>query len=264
MTRSFWTSLIALLPWIGGAAAATQPAAVDEDALWQQVYAAREAYYAETVGPLPEDIFKLGHMIGVWPGGGLFRIPADKLGPEPWVYTTFGLSNPDMPPAVEATDIETDTDAQGRIVRTESTLRAKAQPPQRTAGVAGYGYELIVATHEANEWPLWILQWAANAEILNDAGLLARMDRYGGLTVEDVQVGKRKDDTVHLLIARARAPLPTGTELPNGRMDILVATVITEAEMRWSMKNGREALLERLIAGGVGQFSRRDRASVVE
>jgi hypothetical protein len=264
MKRSSWTSLIALLPWIGSVAAASPPAVADEDALWQQVYAAREAWYAETVGPLPEDIFKLGHMIGVWPGGGLFRIAADKLGPEPWVYTTFGLSNPDMPPAIEATGVETETDALGRIVRTESTLRAKAQPPQRVAGVAGYGYELIVATHEAAEWPLWILQWTANAEIFNDAGLLARMDRYGGLTVEDVQVGKKKNDTVHLLIARARAPLPTGTVLPNGRMDILVATVITEAEMRWSMQHGREALLERLIAAGVGQFSRRDRPSVIE
>lgn len=264
MKRSLWTSLVALLPWIGGAAAANPPAAADDDAFWQQVYTAREAWYAETMGPLPEDILKLGHMIGVWPGGGLFRIRADKLGPDAWVYTTFGFSNPDMPAGVEATDVETDTDAQGRIVRTESTLRAKAQPPQRTAGFAGYGYELIVATREDEEWPLWILQWAANAEILNDAGLLARMDRYGGLTVEDVRVGEQEDDTVHLLIARARAPLPTGTELPNGRMDVLVATVITEAEMRWSMQNGREALLERLIAGGVGQFSRRDRASVVE
>jgi hypothetical protein len=264
MKRSLWASLIALLPWFGGANAANPPEVPDDDVFWQQVYAAREAWYAENMGPLPEDILKLGHMIGVWPGGGLFRIPAGKLGPDVLVYTTFGFSNPDMPAGIEATDVETETDAQGRVVRSQSTLRAKATPPQRAAGAAGYGYELIVVTRDAGDWPLWILQWTANAEILNDAGLLARMDRYGGLTVEDVRVGEQHDDTVHLLIARARAPLPTGSDLPNGRMDILVATVITEAEMRWSMQHGREALVERLIAAGVGQFSRRDRASVVE
>ncbi|WP_067062998.1 suppressor of fused domain protein [Roseateles chitosanitabidus] len=80
------------------------------------------------------------------------------------------------------------------------------------------------------------------------------------MTVEQVPVD---GGSVNLLIAKARAPLPSGVALPSGRMKLLVATVITEEEMRWSMKNGRGALLDKLIAGGVGQISRRDRASVV-
>jgi hypothetical protein len=68
---------------------------------------------------------------------------------------------------------------------------------------------------------------------------------------------------VNVLIAKARDPIPACATLPNGKMDLLVATTITEAEMQWSMENGRKALLERLLASGVGQLSDRSRASVV-
>jgi hypothetical protein len=119
---------------------------------------------------------------------------------------------------------------QGRLSASESTLEKRA-PATAPKGAAGYGFEFIVVTREQADWPLYLLQWACNAEILNDVGFLQRVDKYQGLTVEEIQVGNDPGDQVNLLVARARAPLPTGTQLPNGRMDILVATVITDEEM---------------------------------
>ena len=262
-----WKKILSALPFAAGTATAGTPAvsapAPDDqaDAHWQQVYSAREQYFVEHIGQFPEDILKMGNMIGVWPGGGLFVIPAKKISADAWVYTTFGFTNPDMPAGTTVSDVVTETDDQGRVTKTAGTLKAK--PKAATAqGAAGYGYELFVLTRDQAQWPLWILQWIANAEILNDAGILDRVNQYDGLTVDGVQVGE--NESVNLLIAKARNPLPTGSSLPNGSMELLVATVITDDEMRWSMEHGREALLDELIAGGVGQFSVRRRASVVK
>lgn len=262
----FWKKIVSMLPWIAAstAAAATPAAAAHEDqsdAYWQQVYSAREEYFVGHIGQLPEDILKIGHMFGVWPGGGLYVIPARKIRDDAWVYTTFGFTNPDMPASTTVSDVSTEADNQGRVMKTAGTLQAKTKIAA-VPGSAGYGYELLVLTSEESEWPLWILQWAANAEILNDAGILDRVNKYGGLTIDGVQVGE--NESVNLLIAKARQPLPTGSNLPNGKMELLVATVITDEEMHWSMEHGREALLDRLIDGGVGQFSVRNRYSVVE
>jgi hypothetical protein len=58
---------------------------MDPDAkLWNQVYDARSACFESTIGPLSNDILKMMSMIGVWPGGGLFVIPASRLGPDIW------------------------------------------------------------------------------------------------------------------------------------------------------------------------------------
>lgn len=264
----FWKKIISVLPWVtASTTAAATPAltalAQEEqaDAYWQQVYSAREDYFVAHIGQLPEDIMKIGHMFGVWPGGGLYVIPAKKISDDAWVYTTFGFTNPDMPAGTTVSDVSTETDDLGRITKTSGTLQAKVKAVT-TSGAAGYGYELFVVTRENAEWPLWILQWTANAEILNNAGLLDRVNKYGGLTIDGVQVGE--NESVNLLIAKARQPLPTGSNLPNGKMELLVATVITDEEMRWSMEHGREALLDKLIADGVGQFSVRTRHSVVK
>ena len=262
-----WRKLAGLIPGIASAAtiAATPapPSEAEADQAWQKAYDVREQYYKNTIGTFPTDILKLSHMTGVWPGGGLFELEANKLGKGMRVYSTFGLSNPDMPTSVALAESKTEHDAQGRVSNTESTLE-KREPAKAPAGAAGYGYEFIVVARENSEWPLWLLQWACNSEILNDVGFLARVDKYKGLTVEKIQVGPDPADIVNVLIARAQAPLPVGTQLPNGRMDILVATVITDDEMNWSMENGRDTLLAKLKAAGVGQVSDRKRASVLK
>jgi hypothetical protein len=95
-----------------------------------------------------------------------------------------------------------------------------------------------------------------------DADVLGRVEKYHGLTVEQIQIDNGR--SVNLLIEKAQRPLLQGVNLPNGRAEILVATVITDQEMRWSMKNGRDALLSELQKAGVGQFSVVGRKTVVE
>lgn len=249
--------LIASLPWIAGSSVGAVHA---EEDIWQQVYDARTSYYEEHFGGFPDDILKMGNMMGVWPGGGLFVIPADKLGENLWVYTTFGLTNSDMPATTAMTDYSIETDSEGRAGQYSGTLESKEQA-STAPGTAGYGYEILVIAQEDTYWPLGFLQWAVNTEITHDAGLLDRVENYGGLTVEQIQVGD--DDWINVLIAKAASPMPTGTRLPNGKMDLLIATTITDEEMRWSMENGRDALLRKLLESGSGQVSIRDRDSVV-
>ncbi|MBA4720969.1 hypothetical protein [Alloalcanivorax xenomutans] len=93
-------------------------------------------------------------------------------------------------------------------------------------------------------------------------GILKWLEDYNGLTVQEVQVAE--DDFVIVLISEARQPLPLGVDPPNGRMDLLVATVITDDEMEWFMGNGRGALLDKLIAAGVGQVSEKGGKSILQ
>ena len=255
---------LSILPWVAASSAvASTPATipVDEEAFWQQVYDSRTAYYEKYIGQFPDDILKMGNMTGVWPGGGLFVIQADKLGKDLWVYTTFGMTNPDMPASTMMADYKIETDDQGRASKYSGTLQNKERV-QSTGGATGYGYEMVLITKENAEWPLWFMQWSANAEILNDAGILDRVEKYQGLTVQDIQVGE--SESVNVLIAKAQHPLPTGIDLPNGKMDLLIATVITDDEMQWSIENGREVLLAKLIKSGVGQVSDRSRKSILK
>jgi hypothetical protein len=111
----------------------------------------------------------------------------------------------------------------------------------------------VVVAEPNQQWPLNFLQWAVGAEILKDVGLLARVEQHAGLTVGKLSVGV--DTPFNFLIAKARAPWPVGTQLPNGRMDMLMATTITDEELEWSMENGREALLKKLDEAHFGQIS---------
>ncbi|WP_257222865.1 MULTISPECIES: suppressor of fused domain protein [unclassified Acinetobacter] len=168
-----------------------------------------------------------------------------------------------MPAQATVSDVKVEKDHLGRTTSSSATLKSKS-PTSTPSGAAGYGYELILMTREKNEeWPLWFLQWAAQAELLNDAGILARVEKYNGLTIEAIQVGENANDKINVLITKAQKPLPLSTQLPNGKMEFLVATVITDEEMKWSMTNGRNELLNKLIKSGVGQISDRNRSSVI-
>lgn len=224
---------------------------------WNQVYEARCAYFASTIGPLPSDILKMPNMTGIWPGGGLFVIPAKRVGPDTWAYTTFGFTNPDMPTTVTSSDARFETDAEGRR-QMVATLQSRGPTPS-VPGRAGYGYEILMLTEGRAEWPLSFLQWAVNAEILHDVGLLDRVEKHDGLTVEEIAIGA--DGAINVLIAKAHPPLPGPVQLPNGALQMLIATTITADEMNWSFDHGRPALLERLVRAGIGQMSDRGRAS---
>jgi hypothetical protein len=245
-----------ILAMLGMGAAAADTA---QEKLWQQTYDARQKYFERTVGPLPNDIQKMLNMSGVWPGGGLYVIPAKQLGTDLAVYTTFGFTNPDMPTTVRMVDFKLDSEGK-RATRAEGKLEKK-QPVPKRPGAAGYGYEFIVVAPAGQNWPLNLLQWAVNAELTNDVGLLDRVEKYDGLTVEQLHVGA--PEPINILISKALSPLPAGAQLPAGKMEVLVAIVITPEEMRWSMKNGRGALLQKLREAGVGQVSKLSRESVV-
>jgi hypothetical protein len=230
-----------------------------QEILWQRNYDARQKYFESTVGPLPNDILKILNTTGVWPGGGLFVIPAPRLGSGMAVYTTFGFTNPDMPPSVRATDVKSSKDGR-RATQVKGKLEAQ-QPAPKRAGAAGYGYEVIVVAPAGLDWPLKLLQWAVNAELSGDVGMLPRVEKYRGVTVEQISVGTA--EPLNILVSKALPPLPVGTQLPAGKMEVLVITTITEAEMQWSMKNGRDVLLKKLVDAGVGQISKAGRESVV-
>jgi hypothetical protein len=255
--RKFASGLMAAALSLTGTAADGEPNSVEK--AWQANYDARQKYFERTIGPLPSDILKMLNMTGVWPGGGLYVIPAPKLGHNLSVYTTFGFTNPDMPTAVLSNfDLKSDGN---RATQVEGTLLTK-QPAQKRAGFAGYGYEILMVAQSNEQWPLNFLQWAANAEIGHDAGLLDRVEKYDGLTVEQIQVGQGQ--MVNVLIAKSQAPLPAGTSLPAGKIEILVAITITAQEMKWSQSNGKGALLKKLQEAGIGQISVPNRMSVVQ
>lgn len=256
--RKFASSLMAAtLSLVGSAANGKSDPA---EKLWQANYDARQKYFEKTVGPLPSDILKMLNMTGVWPGGGLYVIHAPRLGQNLSVYTTFGFTNADMPTTVQISNFDLESD-ENRATRAGGTL-SKKQPAPKRAGSAGYGYEILMVAQSNQQWPLNFLQWAVNAEIGHDAGLLDRVEKYDGLTVEQIQVGQGQ--MVDVLITKAQAPLPTGTSLPAGKMETLVATIITAQEMKWSQSNGRAALLKKLLEAGVGQISVPNRKSVVQ
>ena len=229
------------------------------DKRWQENYEARQSYFEANLGPFPQDILKMLNMSGVWPGGGLFVIPADRLGKRLSVYTTFGLTNPDMPTTVQMTDFKLGADGK-HATQAEGALK-KRVPAKTRPGAAGYGYEIFLVAQSDQQWPLGLLQWIVNAEIGKDVGLLGRVEKYDGLTIDKVDVGP--GGPVNVLIAKAKAPLPTGAQLPGGKMELLVATTITDEEMQWAMNNGRGALLQKLQDAGVGQISTPGRSSIV-
>ena len=254
----------ALQAMLGGGsskAAAQEPQEVQDsqEVLWQQTYDARQQYFESRVGPLPHDIQKMLSTSGVWPGGGLYAIPAAALGQGMTVYTTFGFTNPDMPASVRMVDFKLEPGDNG-AVRAGGRLEAK-QPAPRRPGAAGYGYEIMVVAQDGLDWPINLLQWAVHAELANDVGFLERVETYRGLTVERLEVGA--PEPLNILVSKALPPLPTGTELPAGKMELLVITTISAAEMQWSMEHGRDTLLARLHAAGVGQISTAGRADAV-
>lgn len=232
--------------------------AENQETLWQTVYQERANFIESHFGQLPKNILRIKHLTGIWPGGGVFKLAAPKLGKGWWLYTTFGLSNPDMPTTVTASHVTREHE-QGNPESHRATLSQKENVPSY-ANRPGYGYEIMVITDEPTDWPLAFLQWAVEAEILHDIDISGRVEKYGGLTTEDIAVGNGA--YINVLISKALSPMPSAMPLANGEAKLLVATVITDDEMVWSMGNSREALLEQLEKSGLGQLSRLNRASL--
>lgn len=225
--------------------------AVDrESTAWDEVYAAREAIYAQHFGNIDADVQKLMNLTGIWPGGCLVQIHSARH--QLWISSSFGLTNPDMPARIRPEQSIVEQDAQGQATKYSSRLVSR--PPRAVpAGWAGYGYEILLLTRQKDYWPLGFLNWAVQAEILNDMDLLARIHKYGAMTVEDVSIGESQ--SADFLIAPIQKFAPSSIALPNGSMELLVATLITRSQMQFGIEKGGPALLAELNQAGSGQIS---------
>jgi hypothetical protein len=255
----FWSGVLLAVSCIFGRSAKSSETD-KEKKQWEASIAARQSFYEAKIGALPADMVRLQELFILWTGGGFYSIHATKLQPACWVHTTYGLSDFGLPTPLALVAADEQPDGKGGT-HLKFNLQKREPAPHRP-GAAGYGYELVVLTHEPAEWPMKVLYWAAHAELLKDAGIPERVRKYDGFTVEKIGIGD--DASVNILIEKAQAPVPDGADLPNGRMDLLVATVITDEEMQWSFEHGRKPMLEELQKAGVGQFSILNRKSVVK
>lgn len=228
------------------------------EAAWNAVYAAREAFYAEHFGRIEGDVYKMMNLMGIWPGGCLVQVAGGPSGIV--TSSTFGLTNPDMPATCRVEDYEVELDEEGRPAKYGGRL-VRREPRPVPEGTPGYGYELLIFTRAADRWPLAVLDRLVSAEILRDLDLLGRVEKYDGMTIEDLALdADRRSD---FFIAPLRTLAPSTISLPNGAAKLLVGTTITREEMNFSFDAGRAALLERLLSSPTGQVSVLDRDSVV-
>jgi hypothetical protein len=220
-----------------------------QEQCWDDVYNARERFYAERFGPFPDLVHKLMNLSGVWPGGCLIRLEATKLNGV-WITSSFGLTNPDMPATTRTDEFGVEDTEDGRTY----TMRCVAREPRDVpSGLAGYGYEILVVTRQQEEWPLMFLNWAVQMEILRDVEFLDRVQEIGAVTVEDVQLGE--DMRSDFIIGPALPPFPAGGDLPNGRMNLLIATAITREGMEAALHYGQAEYLRRLMSSAAQQTS---------
>jgi len=224
--------------------------------LWRSVMQARSDFLMHQFGALPREIHQLRNVQPIWPGGGVCQMSAPSLN-NLGVCTTFGLSNVGMPVSmgVDASQPTTPGDAPRLIPRT---------PREMPPGLAGYGYELLVLTPQADTWPMLALGWFVEMEMLSDIDLLGNVAANNGVTVTDVQLGDGSR-TGSFLVQPACSPILARVNLPNGLMNVLTATWITQDELAFASasEDGRWELLNRLLAAGVGPISILDRPSVL-
>jgi hypothetical protein len=224
--------------------------------LWRSVMQARSDFLMHQFGALPKEMHQLRNVQTIWPGGGVCQLTAPGLN-NLGVCTTFGLSNIGMPAAMGV-------DAARQYSPGQMPQFIPRTPREMPAGLAGYGYELMVLTQQAENWPMLALGWFVEMEILNDMELLGNVATHNGVTVTDVQIGDGSR-TGNFLVQPACSPILARVNLPNGLMNVLTATWITQDEAEFSMasEDGRWELLNRLLAAGVGPISILDRPSIL-
>lgn len=223
----------------------------DDDPYWTAVYDARERLYLQCFGPIEGNVQKLMNLSGVWPGGCLIQVWAPRLGC--WVTSSFGLTNPDMPARCATNDYQIERDAGGQAARYSMQVVARERR-QIPAGLAGYGYEVLLLTRERDFWPLMFLNWAVPAEILRDVDLLGRVLEVGAVTIEAVSLGEA-GSSAFLIAPPHETIAPRLLELPNGRIHLLVASAIDTPRLQFALQNGPAALLDRVLADPEGQVS---------
>lgn len=230
----------------------------DADALWDEVYKAREAFYASHFGVFPENILKSMNLIGIWPGGGLIDMPIDNFGSGLHLYSTFGFSNPGLRNGMQSVNTITES-GDGNSISISGEMRRI--DPNVEASATGFGYELLVVTKEATIWPQYFLNWIAGLEFNENFELLDRVNEFDGITLE--RIGISETESMDMIITRAVDPLPAKLKLPTGDIDLLIGTLVTPDELSIARENSASKLLELLLKSNVGQVSDPKRQSVL-
>jgi tetratricopeptide (TPR) repeat protein len=228
-----------------------------QDQFWEPVLQARSDIHEAIFGELPEQCMELENLGSVW-SGGVFQQQSAALGC--CVSGTFGLSDPDMPTFVSMEIQSSGEHYEGEyLVKTSNIMLEPRVPVGTRLGLAGYGYELFVLTAEESEWPILFLSWAVQSELLSDIGLIPQILAERTCTLESVFIEGEGD--LHFLVARARG-FESVHQLPNGELNLLVATRISRPEMEFAHARGGDELLNKLYEGNIGQLSILDRPNV--
>jgi hypothetical protein len=227
-----------------------------DDEVWQRVYDERDAFFEKNFGPLPTEIQKL--MTVLWPGGGIWDFEQSSI-PGKRVLVTCGLSNPDMPGGAKVAEFERVDSKDGN--KTFNTKLARTIPRYVPPEWAGYGYEVAVISDPTDNRAMGVLTWIVEGELNHDGNYFGLLQKYGGLTVQDMGLfnGSKSD----FLFYKANDPIPSSVQLSSGLMQLVIATSITRAERDFAKENGCSELVKRLIDAGVGQVTDFNRQSVV-
>lgn len=229
---------------------------VRDEQIWQETYEARQQFFYDHVGSVPPEIQKL--MTVHWPGGGIFDIEESKI-TNTRIFSSFGLSNPDMPSSVRIDEFK--RVEEGDSVKFNSTLKSNI-PRFVHPELAGYGYELMLLSGDEDDRFIVPVIWFIESEINHDLDLLGRVLQADGVTIQDVNVGSGQG-LADFVVYPAIDVMPSTCVLPNGTMHLLVATYITRAEMDFGRSEGRDALMKKLMDSGVGQVSKFGRDSII-
>ena len=227
-----------------------------DDEVWQRVYDEREAFFEKSFGSIPTDIQKL--MTVLWPGGGIFDFEKSSISGKR-VLVTCGLSNPDMPSGAKVAEFERVDSKDGN--KTFNTKLVRTIPRYVPPEQAGFGYEVAVIANSSDNRATGVLTWIVEGELNHDGDYFGLLQRYGGLTVQDMGLfdGSKSD----FLFYKAMDPIPSSVQLSSGLMQLVIATNITRRERDFAKEQGCSELVKRLMEAGVRQVTDFNRPSVV-
>lgn len=228
-----------------------------DEEVWEGVFEERGAFFEHCFGEIPENIHRV--MTVHWVGGGLLDFPSSNINGQR-VMVTSGLSNPDQPSDVFVTDFERQEEKDGNV--TFSTRLGSRTPRFVPPEWSGLGYELALVLKEPeDEKSIAVLSWLVQAELNREGDFFGMINRYGGVTVQDMELF---DNTfADFLFFPAVDPIPSAVQLSSGTMHLIIATRITRQERDFAKENTCGDLVERLIEKGVGQVTDYKRISIL-
>jgi len=159
-----------------------------------------------------------------WRNHGVFACPPHGERTT-WAYVTSGLSNP------------------------WNLDRPGADP----SGFSGLGFELLLETPAAADWPVPLLHNLMAYELLVAVGSYdnAELLEYGNRVPLGGSITPTFDSAIRWLLVEPPLRVPPSFELASGRVDLFQLIGVTEAEVEFARQNDQDALVELLVQQGV-------------